>query len=248
MGMRVNAAGAMMLDSVMDTWATKKGLSEGDVMDAIRSHLFQRQGGHGGPTLRFAVSRDEEGRIFIRAMPRRNEGRDDFDDDAFRERRRPRRPAESGDAFLAAGTEPGSVAVTPRAGPKRSAPLSTPRLDFSAYPRQARPAGGAGAAASAEIARLAYSMSHLPREERRARRLGVFGPQPAAPPDLEPPPLPMPARPPPRPALRDGSAEDGVSTGAGAPAPRPAQRQLNVQEKLGMSLEALICKDEDMGR
>eukprot|EP00445_Apocalathium_hangoei_P069805 CAMPEP_0204132160 /NCGR_PEP_ID=MMETSP0361-20130328/14364_1 /ASSEMBLY_ACC=CAM_ASM_000343 /TAXON_ID=268821 /ORGANISM="Scrippsiella Hangoei, Strain SHTV-5" /LENGTH=191 /DNA_ID=CAMNT_0051085021 /DNA_START=68 /DNA_END=640 /DNA_ORIENTATION=+ len=156
-GLRVNTIGAMTLESLMDSWADNKGLSEREVMDAVRLHMFQRHGGVGGAALRFAVTRDEEARILIRAMPRsQGGGRDgDFDDDVgsvVRERR-PRNRALASRAYDDDGGERRPPLAANGGGQALRAPAA--QLDFSAYPRNSRAGGATGS--SAEVARLAYS-------------------------------------------------------------------------------------------
>jgi len=98
-------------------------------------------------------------------------------------------------------------------------------------------------------------VSGLTREERRARRRGVCGPtEPAAvlAIDSSPEPGTPPLRPPPEPnesnaALWLDSAGPAVAAKVTcADEARPAARKLNASDKLDMSLEELIVKDEVM--
>jgi len=197
-GLRVNDAGAMSLESLLDCWGSQKGVGERDVLDAVRLHMFQRDG---GSALRFAVVQDEAGCIFIRVLPRREGREGDMEDDdrppgeRRRHYRRPMANSGSGDGARG-GASTAMISTAPRPP------------DFSAYPRAGSngTSDANGGASRRSMVTLAYSMAHLPRQERRARRVGVFGDPPPPLPGLEVPDVPMLARllpppPPPPPPL-----------------------------------------------
>jgi hypothetical protein len=62
----------MRLDQLMNVWARKEGLKEKDVLDGVKEHMFHEDG-----NLRFSIDHDNEGRIKIRVLPKRNKWAND---------------------------------------------------------------------------------------------------------------------------------------------------------------------------
>lgn len=269
-GLEVDARGAISFDNLMDTWGHQKGLKDHEVIDALRLHMFQRQG-RDSVALRFAIL-EKDDVLHVRVCPRQPRDRQDRDDYPRRDRQeRARR-----DAY---GDDDQGRRVQERRGENGSshpfAGASPParQLDFTAYPRR----GGGGGDAPATFRKQAYSLSVLPPAERRALRRGVFPQEADNPPAvLDVPDYPMPERapppppesgvptprralPPPPPAPGSASAamemDDSIrlpgeiSGTAAATAEEPRRGvvgtpSLGVQEKLDMPLDVLIVKDE----
>lgn len=244
----------------MDSWGSSQGFSDWEVFDGVRQHLFR----HGG-SLRFAITAADDGHVYIRVLPRQR-NRDEIGDESPRPERIPSQRQSTT-----------SKAATVMVLDVRTNRL--PRLDFKAYPRAGDAATNEGTLAE-KTAKLAYSTAHLPREERRARRVGVYGDPPARP-TLQPPDWDTTTRPtlpppPPPPALRlaDGGTDD-CKPPPGPPPPLRGyarlpgpkgdsaddldsddvvvtgeklvpNRKLHVSQKLNMSLDAVISKEENM--
>eukprot|EP00443_Scrippsiella_acuminata_P018608 CAMPEP_0115335376 /NCGR_PEP_ID=MMETSP0270-20121206/88420_1 /TAXON_ID=71861 /ORGANISM="Scrippsiella trochoidea, Strain CCMP3099" /LENGTH=247 /DNA_ID=CAMNT_0002756439 /DNA_START=154 /DNA_END=896 /DNA_ORIENTATION=- len=161
----------MSLESLLDCWGSQKGVGERDVLDAVRLHMFQRDG---GSALRFAVVQDEAGCIFIRVLPRREGREGDMEDDdrppgeRRRHYRRPMANSGSGDGARG-GASTAMISTAPRPP------------DFSAYPRAGSngTSDANGGASRRSMVTLAYSMAHLPRQERRLA-VSVFLPASAS--------------------------------------------------------------------
>lgn len=253
-GLRVDAAGAMSLENLMDVWGYRQGLKDQEVLDAVRLHMIQREGGGGGASLRFGITSDEDGGIIIRVLPKQEGRGGDFvlRDDGLRavpRRRRPQRREDDrrclawqGGGHAASASSTGGSAARQRTG----GAVEVARLDFSAYPR---------CTAAASPASLAYSLGNLPREDG-----GPGAGARAAPPG--PPPvgssggfLASEAQP-----MTGISVETCASAAMGAgfpseaaspPLPMSAREpaaapRLGIDQKLDLPLEVLIIKDEDM--
>ena len=61
--------GTFTLTSLMGAWGTDDGLDEGQILSAIRQHLFITSSGPRGAKLRFGIDQQENGPIRIRIAP-----------------------------------------------------------------------------------------------------------------------------------------------------------------------------------
>jgi len=68
----VDGSGAFRLCDLMRTWGWEHGVSEQDILRAVRAHMFHSDNGAGH--LRFAIDNNEQGHIIIRVQPKRQTG------------------------------------------------------------------------------------------------------------------------------------------------------------------------------
>jgi len=73
-GLKVNACGAILVSSLIETWGRSHGITEEKLLAAIQRHMFDEQRPATG-NLRFSLDNDEHGNMLVRVHPKRGHAR-----------------------------------------------------------------------------------------------------------------------------------------------------------------------------
>lgn len=216
----MDANGAFQLSNLMEVWGDATGLQEQEVLNALRRNMF-----HGDSyTLRFAITTDEVGHIMIRVPPKRARSRSRSPRGGVRVEVADADKHKRADAVARPVPRTG---VYPRAG-------YVPAPTANIFDSRAAKVTAAEALVTEAVA------GSLSRDERRARRSGLYGKLPPAPHPLD---MPLPPAPPRRPIAQQPPP---VSIPVQLPRASPKHKPCGPIVKLNLSLEEIIVKDEEM--